>query len=105
MLGDLGWIARLESLGVYFSTPLDLDFMMMTHCRAAYRVKDDDLEEPDEDTITAVLGKSHDVLEGQYSDEQQSYFDAYHRRFKLKATLIKSRLAGWSGGGAAAASR
>lgn len=83
MLGDLGWIARLEALGVYFSTPLDLDFMMMTHYRAAYRVKEDDLEEPDEDTIKAVLGKSHDVLDGQYSDEQQSYFDAYHRRFKL----------------------
>jgi putative ATP-dependent endonuclease of OLD family len=83
ILGDLGWIARLEALGVYFSTPLDLDFMMMTHYPAAYRVKDDDLEEPDVDTIKAVLGKSHDVLEGQYSDEQQSYFDAYHRRFKL----------------------
>lgn len=83
MLGDLDWIARLESLGVYFSTPLDLDFMMMTRCRAAYRVKEDDLEEPDEDTIKAVLGKSHDVLKGQYSDEQQSYFNAYHRRFKL----------------------
>lgn len=83
MLSDLGWIARLEALGVYFSTPLDLDFMMMTHYRAAYRVEEDDLEEPDEDTIKAVLGKSHDVLEGQYSDEQRSYFDAYHRRFKL----------------------
>lgn len=83
MLGDLGWIARLEALGVYFSTPLDLDFMMMTHYRAAYRVDDDDLEEPDEDTIKAVLGKSHHVLEGHYSDEQQSFFDAYHRRFKL----------------------
>ena len=83
MLADLGWIARLEALGVYFSTPLDLDFMMMTHYRAAYRVKDDDLEEPGGDTIKAVLGKSHDVLGGQYSDEQQRYFDAYHRRFKL----------------------
>lgn len=83
MLDNLGWIARLEALGVYFSTPLDLDFMMMTNYRAAYRVKDGDLEEPDEDTIKAVLGKSHDVLEGQYSDEQQSYFDAYYRRFKL----------------------
>ncbi|MDO7963681.1 ATP-dependent endonuclease [Xanthomonas euvesicatoria] len=83
MLDDLGWIARLEALGVYFSTPLDLDFMMMTHYPAAYRVKDDDLEEPDEETVKAVLGKSHDVLDGQYSDEQQSYFDAYHRRFKL----------------------
>lgn len=83
MLGDLGWIARLEGLGVYFSTPLDLDFMMMMHYRAAYRVKGEDLEEPDEDTIKAVLGKSHDVLGGQYSDEQKSYFDSYHRRFKL----------------------
>lgn len=83
ILGDLGWIARLEALGVYFSTPLDLDFMMMTHYPVAYRVKDDDLEAPDEDTIKAVLGKSHDVLEGQYSEEQQSYFDAYHQRFKL----------------------
>lgn len=83
ILGDLGWIARLETLGVYFSTPLDLDFMMMTHYPGAYRVKGEDLEEPDEDTIKAVLGKSHDVLEGQYSDKQQSYFDAYHRRFKL----------------------
>ncbi|WP_368649174.1 ATP-dependent endonuclease [Castellaniella ginsengisoli] len=83
MLDDLGWIARLESLGVYFSTPLDLDFMMMTHYPAAYKVEDDDLEEPDENTIKAVLGKSHDVLGGQYSDEQQRYFDAYHRKFKL----------------------
>lgn len=83
MFDDLGWIARLEALGVYFSTPLDLDFMMMTHYRAAYLVKEGELEEPDEDTIKAVLGKNHDALEGQYSDEQQSYFDAYHRRFKL----------------------
>ncbi len=83
ILGDLGWIDRLESLGVYFSTPLDLDFMMMTHYPAAYRVQDDDLEEPDVETIKAVLGKNHDVLDGQYSEEQQSYFDAYHRTFKL----------------------
>ncbi len=83
IIDDLGWIARLEALGVYFSTPLDLDFMMMTHYPAAYSVKDDDLEEPDEDTIKAVLGKSHDVLDGQYSQDEQSYLDAYHRRFKL----------------------
>ena len=41
------------------------------------------MEEPDEDTIKAVLGKSHDVLGNQYTDEEQSYFDAYHQRFKL----------------------
>ena len=83
IIDDFGWIARLEALGVFFSSPLDLDFMMMTHYPAAYRVEDHDLEEPAEDTIKAVLGKSHDVLGGQYSEEEQSYFDAYHRRFKL----------------------
>lgn len=83
IVDDKGWIARLETFGVYFSTPLDLDFMMMTHYRAAYRVKDDDLDEPDNDTINAVLGKSHDVLGGQYTDEEQTYFDAYHQKFKL----------------------
>src|SRR5690606_5063462 len=83
MLDDLGWIARLESRGVYLSTPLDLDFMMTTHYPAAYRAEADDLADPDENTIKAVRRKSHDVLGGQYSDEQQCYFDAYHRKFKL----------------------
>jgi len=83
IVDDQGWIARLEALGVFFSAPLDLDFMMMTHYPEAYRVDDDELAEPDEDTIKAVLGKNHDVLGGQYSDEEQTYLDAYHRRFKL----------------------
>ena len=30
-----------------------------------------------------MLGKNHDVLGGQYTDEEQTYLDAYHRRFKL----------------------
>ncbi len=96
IVDDKGWIARLESLGVYFSAPLDLDFMMMTHYPAAYDVEDDDLEEPDEDTIKAVLGKGHDVLGGQYTDKEQSYFDAYHQRFKLdsKPTAHIRALAG-----------
>ena len=83
IVDDLGWIDRLEQFGVFFSTPLDLDFMMMTSFPEAYRVKDDDLEEPDEDTIKAVLGKKHDVLGNQYTELEQTYFDAYHRRFKL----------------------
>lgn len=83
IVDDKGWLKRLEALGVYFSAPLDLDFLMMTHYPTAYRVKDDDLEEPDEDTIKAVLGKSHDVLGGQYTDEEQTFFDPYHQRFKL----------------------
>lgn len=83
IVDDAGWIDRLEALGVYFSSPLDLDFMMMTHYPIAYWVEDGELEEPEEDTIKAVLGKSHDVLGNQYSDKEQTYFDAYHRRFKL----------------------
>lgn len=83
IVDDQGWIARLETLGVFFSAPLDLDFMMMTHYPEAYAVDDDELAEPDEDTIKAVLGKNHDVLGNQYTDEEQTYLDAYHRRFKL----------------------
>lgn len=85
IVDDLGWIDRLEERGVFFSSPLDLDFTMMMSYPKAYRVEDDDLEEPDEDTIKAVLGKKHDVLGNQYSDEEQTYFDAYHRRFKLES--------------------
>ena len=44
---------------------------------------DDDLDEPDEDSLKAVLGKKHDVVEDQYTDEQLKYFDAYNSRFKL----------------------
>lgn len=83
IVDDQGWIARLETLGVFFSAPLDLDFMMMTHYPEAYRVDGDKLAAPDEDTVKAVLGKNHDVLDGQYTDEEQTYLDAYHRRFKL----------------------
>jgi putative ATP-dependent endonuclease of OLD family len=57
--------------------------MMMANYSEAYRVEGDELAEPDEDTIKAVLGKRHDVLGNQYTEEQQTYFDAYHRRFKL----------------------
>lgn len=83
IVDDQGWIARLEALGVFFSTPLDLDFMMMTHYPEAYSVDNDVLTAPDEDTVKAVLGKNHDALGNQYTDEEQTYLDAYHRRFKL----------------------
>jgi predicted ATPase len=49
----------------------------------AYGVEDDELEDPDEDDLKAVLGKKHDVVGNQYTDEQLKYFDAYNRRFKL----------------------
>jgi putative ATP-dependent endonuclease of OLD family len=83
MLEDNGWISRLEKQGVFFSTPLDLDFMMLESYPDAYKVEGEELEVPNEDTLKAVLGKNHDVIGKQYTDEQATYFDAYHARFKL----------------------
>lgn len=78
-----GWIKFLESAGVFFSTPLDLDFMMLRPFGEAYGVDmHEDAEEADEATIIAVLGKSHGGV-SQYSVQAQSLFDDYHKRFKL----------------------
>ena len=67
---------------MFFSAPLDLDFTMMTTFPEAYGVTDDQLEDPDDERISAVLGKSHGDVD-QYSEEALKYFDAYHRLFKL----------------------
>lgn len=83
LLDDDGWIDRLEDLGVFFSTPLDLDFMMMKAYPDAYKVADDERIPPDPSTLKAVLGKSHDTVEGQYEDGELEFFDAYHTRFKV----------------------
>lgn len=80
---DDGWIEYFEDRGVFFSSPLDLDFMMIEAFAEVYRVEEDEREEPDETTLKSVLGKKHDTVDGQYSDDQLELFDAYHRRFKL----------------------
>jgi len=70
---------ELESRGVYFSEPLDLDFAMLLAYPDAYGVVKED---PEESTIKAVLGKSyHDA--SQYSKDEQELFNTYHQRFKL----------------------
>lgn len=76
------WVKYLESLGVFFSSPLDLDYAMLRRFPEAYEVEDAELEEPDDDLVVAVLGKSHGDVD-QYSEERQKYFAAYHTRFKL----------------------
>jgi putative ATP-dependent endonuclease of the OLD family len=76
------WIKFLESVGIFFSSPLDLDFAMLLRFPDEYATDDDELDSPDEETITAVLGKNHGEVT-QYGDEEQQYFDAYHRLFKL----------------------
>jgi putative ATP-dependent endonuclease of OLD family len=83
MVEDDGWFSRLEKYGVFFSSPLDLDFLMMTAYPKAYDLGEDELEEPDEDALKAVLGKKHDVVGNQYTDAQLEHFDAYNSRFKL----------------------
>jgi putative ATP-dependent endonuclease of OLD family len=83
LVDDDDWIEYFENRGVFFSSPLDLDFMMIEAFSEVYEVDDDEREEPDETTLKAVLGKKHDAVGGQYTDDQLELFDAYHRRFKL----------------------
>ena len=85
MVDDDGWLSWLEGHGVFYSSPLDLDFLMMTAYPTAYDLDEDELEDPDEDALKAVLGKKHDVVENQYTDAQLEHFDAYNSRFKLSS--------------------
>jgi len=80
---DDGWFKRLEQHGVFFADPLDLDFLMMTAYPKAYDVDDGELVDPDEEELKVVLGKSHDVVGNQYTDDELKFFDAYNTRFKL----------------------
>lgn len=83
VLPDKGrWISWLESVGVFFSTPLDLDFMMMQSYPKAYKVDKKELQKPDKATVKAVLGKKY-ARKSQYSTKEQKRFDAYYKRFKL----------------------
>lgn len=83
LVDDDGWIEYFQDRGIFFSSPLDLDFMMIEAFGEVYNVNDDEREKPDAATLKAVLGKKHDTVDGQYTDEQLELFDAYHRRFKL----------------------
>lgn len=77
------WRNFMESAGVFFSAPLDLDFAMLRQFSVAYGVDHLVGPEPgDENTIPAVLGKEHGNVD-QYTGDQQEYFATYHRCFKL----------------------
>lgn len=77
--GETDVFKTLEEKGIFFSSPLDLDFAMLLAYPGAYGVKK---EKPDESTIKAVLGKSyHDS--SQYSTDELQLFNTYHQRFKL----------------------
>lgn len=70
---------ELETRGIFFSFPMDLDFSMLLSFPDAYGVQE---EIPDESTIKTVLGKSrHDS--SQYGEDELKLFATYHQRFKL----------------------
>ncbi|TGT40245.1 AAA family ATPase [Mesorhizobium sp. M8A.F.Ca.ET.165.01.1.1] len=82
LANDGGWITWLEQRGVFFSSPLDLDFALMTAYPTAFGMTADQLAAPTKAMLDSVLGEHHGA-EGQYSTEQLSYFGAYHKRFKV----------------------
>lgn len=86
------WLDRLEKHGVFFSSPLDLDFSMLSAFADAYKLTDEMRTTPTESEVKAVLGKSHSDV-SQYSKEQQELFATYHRYFKLGSKPARHLLA------------
>lgn len=76
------YIDALESRGVFFSSPMDLDFLLLKHFTDAYEIKVEDQTTPNDGNIKAVLGDRHHGVK-QYTEEEQKLFITYHKRFKL----------------------
>lgn len=73
------YLERLESRGVFFSYPMDLDFAMLLSFPDEYGVEPNPPSDP---TIKAVLGESHHDA-SQYDANELGLFGTYHKRFKL----------------------
>jgi len=69
-----------EQHGVYFSSPLDLDFAMLKAFPAAYDVSAAEQKDPDDATIKSVLGKSG--TNADHYGAGAKLFGAYRKRFK-----------------------
>lgn len=80
--GGVGPVNSLETKGVYFSHPVDLDLMMLEAFPDSYGLES--VGTPDEKTIAAVLGKSH-ANEDRLPADTRELFDDYHRLFDLKS--------------------
>lgn len=77
-------LAFLERQGVFFSTPLDLDFAMLNSFPDAFGVVAANQTAPPENKIKAVLGDSYQGVD-QYTEVEQKLFITYHKRFKLSS--------------------
>lgn len=83
----------LESCGVYFSAPLDLDFSMLSAYPSAYHFDEDNVAPPEDDILTAVLGKARKLATEQYSSEQSGLFAEYHRMFNKGSKPVQHLMA------------
>lgn len=75
-------LAFLKSQGIYFSSPLDLDFSMIRAFPRAYGLDEEKMSVPDNAAYKSVLGKSHGDPSW-YSNSEMKYFEDYHSLFKL----------------------
>lgn len=76
------WFSFFKDNGVFFSSPLDLDFSMIRAFPEAYGLDKTSMSVPDGTTCKSVLGKSHADLSW-YSNDEKKYFDDYHTLFKV----------------------
>lgn len=74
-----GWLHALEKRRVYYSSPLDLDLMLLAAYPDAYAVT---TAQPDENTKKAVLGKSMTNVD-RLDEADLELFDEYQKQFKL----------------------
>lgn len=76
------YIQELEERGVFFSSPMDLDFAMLKSYQKAYEVDGTDQVLPDESKTKAVLGDSYHNA-SQYTEKEKKFFISYYKLFKL----------------------
>ena len=77
------WQPWLEGHGVFFSSPLDLDFAMLTAFPDTYKAPPAAARTlPEDSTVKSVFGKSHGQLD-QYTEAEQKLFATYHSLFKI----------------------
>jgi predicted ATP-dependent endonuclease of OLD family len=82
LLEDDNYFEELEKRGIFFSSPMDLDFAMLKSFPDAYELNLVDQIMPEENKIKAVLGDSYHGVD-QYTENEQKLFITYHKRFKL----------------------
>ena len=80
----ISYLNELETHGIFFSSPLDLDFAMLIYYQNAYEVDGVDQVLPNDSKITAVLGDSHHDA-NQYTEKEKQLFITYHKLFNLRS--------------------